>query len=284
VGLAEARRRFGVLLRRGLGGAPDVPTEDVVLDGGLPLRVHRPAAGRSGATVVYLHGGGWTLGDVDAYDGLTRRLADRTRAVVVSVGYRLAPEHPFPAGLDDALAATRWAVAEARSLGGDPGRVAVAGDSGGANLAAVVGQQLRDTVAAALLLYPNVARGTDWESMRRFGELPFLSLADMAWYTRQYVPRGLDLGDPRISPLEGDLAGLPPTVLVTAGVDPLHDSGRAYGEAIRARGGAVDDLDFPSLPHGFAHLVAFSAAADAALTRTLDRFRDALDAEIGLQQ
>jgi acetyl esterase len=283
VGLAEARRRFGVLLRRGLAGAPDVPTEDLVLDGGPALRVHRPVAGRSRATVVYLHGGGWTLGDLDVYDGLTRRLAVLTGAVVVSVGYRLAPEHPFPAAVDDALAATRWALAEAGSLGGDPDRVGVAGDSGGANLAAVVAQQLRDAVAAALLLYPNVARGADWESMRRFGELPFLSLTDMAWYTRQYVPRGADLGDPRISPLEGDLAGLPPTVLVTAGVDPLHDPGVAYAEAIRARGGAVQELDFRSLPHGFAHLVAFSPAADAALGQALGSLRDALDGQLGVQ-
>jgi acetyl esterase len=277
VGLAEARRRFGELLRRGLAGAPDVPTEDVVLDGGLPARVHRPAAGRSGATVVYLHGGGWTLGDLDAYDGLTRRFAAATGAVVVAVGYRLAPEHPFPAAVDDALAATRWALARAGELGGDPRRVGVAGDSGGGNLAAVVAQALGELLAAALLLYPNVARGGDWPSMRRFGRLPFLSLSDMAWYTRQYVPGEVDLGDPRISPLEGDLAGSPRTLVVTAGADPLHDSGRAYAEALRARGGAAEQLDLPSLPHGFAHLVAFSTAADAALAGVLDRFRAVLD-------
>jgi len=267
-----------VALGRGLAGAPDVPADDVVLDGGPAVRVYRPAAHRPSATVVYLHGGGWTLGDLDAYDGLTRRFADRTGAVVVSVGYRLAPEHPFPAAVDDALAATRWALAEAGSLGGDPERVGVAGDSGGGNLAAVVSQELRDSVAAALLLYPNVARGGDWPSMRAFGELPFLALADMAWYTRQYVPRGVDLGDPRISPLEGHLAGLPPTVLVTAGVDPLRDSELAYAESIRAQGGEVESLDCPTLPHGFAHLVALAPAADAALARALTLFRNVLDA------
>jgi acetyl esterase len=279
VGLAEARRRFAVLLRRGLAGAPEVPTEDVALDGGPTVRVHRPD-GHSGATVVYLHGGGWTLGDPDAYDGLTRRIADRVGAVVVSVGYRLAPGHPFPAAVDDALAATRWALAEAPSLGGDPRSVAVAGDSGGGNLAAVVCQQLRDAggarPSAALLLYPNVARGADQPSVRRFGGLPFLSLSDMGWYTRQYVPRGVDLGDPRISPLEGRLSALPPTLVVTAGVDPLHDSGRRYAEAIRAHGGAAEWLDVPGLPHGFAHLVALAPAADAAVTRVLARFRAVL--------
>jgi acetyl esterase len=230
--------------------------------------------------VVFLHGGGWTLGDVAAYDGLARRIAAGVGAVVLSVEYRRAPEHPFPAAVDDALAATRWALAHAADLGGDPGRVAVAGDSGGGNLAAVVCQQLRgagDAVPAAqLLLYPNVARGAGFPSVRAFGGLPFLPLTDMAWFTRNYVPAGVDVGDPRISPLEGDVGGLPPALVVTAGVDPLHDSGRDYAEAIRARGGAVEWLDLPDLPHGFAHFVAMSPAADAALTRVLARFGDLL--------
>jgi acetyl esterase len=130
--------------------------------------------------------------------------------------------------------------------------------------------------AAQLLLYPSVARGADYPSVREFGHLPFLTLTDMAWYTRQYVPRGVDVGDPRISPLEGSVAGLPPALLVTAGVDPLRDSGREYAEAIRRQGGGVVELDFPGLPHGFAHLVALSPAADAALARVLARFRGML--------
>jgi acetyl esterase len=274
VGLGEARRRFSALLSAGLAGAPDVGTADVALGEGLTARTYRPADPR-GATVVFLHGGGWTVGTVEDYDGLARRLADRLPAVVLSVEYRRAPEHPFPAALEDAVAATRWALAHAAELGGDPRRVAVAGDSGGGNLAAVVCQVLRDAhgpqPSAQLLLYPNVARGADQPSVREFGHLPFLSLADMAWYTRQYVPRGTDLADPRISPAEGSLAGLPPALVVTAGVDALRDSGRDYAAAIRAAPGPAEWLDVPGMPHGFAHLVALAPAAAAALDRVLAR-------------
>jgi acetyl esterase len=274
VGLTEARRRFSALLSAGLAGAPDVRSDDVDLGGGLTGRAYRPADPR-GATVVLLHGGGWTLGSVADYEGLARRLADRLPAVVLSVEYRRAPEHPFPAAVEDAVAATRWALAHAGELGGDPRRVAVAGDSGGGNLAAVVCQVLRDArgprPAAQLLLYPNVARGADQPSVREFGHLPFLSLADMAWYTRQYVPRGTDLADPRISPAEGHVADLPPALVVTAGVDALRDSGRDYAEAIRAHQGPAEWLDVPGMPHGFAHLVALAPAAEAALDRVLVR-------------
>jgi acetyl esterase len=274
VGLGEARRRFSALLSAGLAGAPDVGTADVALGEGLTARTYRPADPR-GATVVFLHGGGWTVGTVEDYDGLARRLADRLPAVVLSVEYRRAPEHPFPAALEDAVAATRWALAHAAELGGDPRRVAVAGDSGGGNLAAVVCQVLRDAhgpqPSTQLLLYPNVARGADQPSVREFGHLPFLSLADMAWYTRQYVPRGTDLADPRISPAEGSLAGLPPALVVTAGVDALRDSGRDYAAAIRASPGPAEWLDVPGMPHGFAYLVALAPAAAAALDRVLAR-------------
>jgi acetyl esterase len=237
--------------------------------------VYRPPSGPDGATVVLLHGGGWTVGDTAAYDGLARRLAGRAGAVVVSVEYRRAPEHPFPAAVDDAVAATRWAVAHAADLGGDPHRVAVAGDSGGGNLAAVVCQQLREDPvqpAAALLLYPNTSRGGSAPSVQEFGGLPFLALADMAWYTRQYVPRGVDLGDPLISPREGTLTGLPPTLVVTAELDPLRDSGREYADALRAAGGTVEHVEAAGQPHGFAHLGALAPSADAALTGVLDRF------------
>jgi acetyl esterase len=282
VGLDEARRRFAELLARGLDGGPDVPWTAATLDTParqLPARVYRPDAAR--ATVVLLHGGGWTLGDTAAYDGLARRVADRAGAVVVSVGYRRAPEHPFPAAVDDAVAATRWALAHAAELGGDPRRVAVAGDSGGGNLAAVVCQQLRDDQArpaAALLLYPSTSRGGEAHSMREFGTLPFLALTDMAWYTRQYVPRGVDLGDPRISPREGALHGLPPTLLVTAELDALRDSGREYAAAARAAGSPVEHAEAAGQPHGFAHLAALAPSADAALGGALDRFRDLLRA------
>lgn len=268
-GLDRARSRFSELLAAGLAGAPELDVAE------LPIgRLYRPSE-PSGVTVVFLHGGGWTVGSVADYDGLARRFAARLSAVVVSVEFRRAPEHPFPAAVDDAVAATRWAIEHVAEWGGDPARVAVAGDSGGGNLAAVVCQQLRDLggvqPAAQLLLYPNVARGADQPSVQQYGHLPFLTLADMGWYTRNYVPRGTDLADPRISPAEGDLAGLPPAVVVTAGVDPLHDSGAGYVVALRAAGSPAEHLDLPDMPHGFAHLVALAPAADAAPHRVLDR-------------
>ncbi|WP_138757510.1 alpha/beta hydrolase [Modestobacter altitudinis] len=282
VGLDAARHRFGELLAAGLAGAPEVDVDDLVLDGGLPARVYRPATAR-GATVVFLHGGGWTLGSVADYDGLARRLADGLSAVVLAVEHRRAPEHPFPAAVDDAVAGTRWALAHAADLGGDLRRVAVAGDSGGGNLAAVACQQLRDAggpqPTAQLLLYPNVSRGADQPSVQAFGHLPFLTLSDMGWYTRSYVPQGTDLGDPRISPAEGDLAGLPPALVVTAGVDPLRDSGRAYAEALTAAGTRAEWLDLPDMPHGFAHLGALAPAAEAALVQVLARAAVLLDGD-----
>jgi acetyl esterase len=225
VGLERARARFSSLLAAGLAGAPAVPADDVALADGLTGRVYRPADTRGG-TVVFLHGGGWTVGRVADYDGLARRLAVRLPAVVLSVEYRRAPEHPFPAAVEDAVAATRWALAHAAELGGDPPRVAVAGDSGGGNLAAVVCQQLRDAggpqPAAQLLLYPNVARGADQPSR-----------AAPTW--------------------------------------ALHDSGREFAAGLGAAGGRAEWLDLRDMPHGFAHLVALSPAADAALDRVLDR-------------
>ncbi|MPQ96417.1 alpha/beta hydrolase fold domain-containing protein [Modestobacter sp. I12A-02628] len=275
VGLDVARRRFTRLLALGLAGAPDVATSDLDLGGGLRARRYAPAPVGAGTTVVFLHGGGWTVGDVADYDGLTRRIAAGCGAVVLAVDVRRAPEHPFPAAVEDAVRGTRWALDHAAGLGGDPSRVAVAGDSGGGNLAAVVCQQLRDAggaqPAAQLLLYPNVARGADQPSVAAYGDVPFLTLSDMAWYTRQYVPPGTDLGDPRISPLEGDLAGLPPALVVTAGVDALRDSGRAYAAALAAAGSPAELLDLPGLPHGFAHLVALSSAAERALDDVLAR-------------
>jgi acetyl esterase len=274
VGLDRARTRFSELLGAGLAGAPAVAADDVSLSEGVTGRVYRPADAR-GAAVVFLHGGGWTVGCIADYDGLARRLAAWLPAVVLAVEYRRAPEHPFPAAVEDAVTATRWALDHAAELGSDPGRVAVAGDSGGGNLAAVVCQQLRDAggrqPAAQLLLYPNVARGADQPSVTEFGGLPFLTLADMGWYTRNYVPRGTDPGDPRISPAEGELIGLPPALVGTAGVDPLHDSGRDYAAALTAAGCRAEWVDFPDQPHGFAHLVALSPAADAALDRFLAR-------------
>ncbi|GHE14583.1 alpha/beta hydrolase [Klenkia taihuensis] len=274
VGLEAARGRFDRLLARGLAGAPDVPVSRVDLGGGLAADRYDPP-GAGGATVVFLHGGGWTVGTAAGYGGLAARLASGLSAVVLAVEFRRAPEHPFPAAVDDAVAAVRWALAHAA----DPGRVVVAGDSGGGNLAAVACQQLRAAggpqPAAQLLLYPSVAAGADWPSVDAHGASPFLALADMGFYTRSYVPRGVPLTDPRISPLEAaDLAGLPPALVATAELDALRDSGRAYAAALAGAGVPVTALDLAGVPHGFAHLVALHEGCAAALEQVLAAARD----------
>ncbi len=277
VGLEVARARFGELLALGTADAPPVTTTRLDLGDGLTATHTRPEAA-GGATVVFCHGGGWTVGTVDDYAGLTARLAVGLGADVLAVDFRRAPEHPFPAAADDAVAAVRWALAHADVLGGDVDRVVVAGDSGGGNLAAVACQLLRDAggpqPAAQLLLYPSVGAGADWPSVEAWGASPFLALADMGFYSRSYVPRGTPLTDPRISPLEGDLAGLPPALVVTAEVDALRDSGRAYAAGLRAGGGVVVDLDLPDVPHGFAHLVALDSTCADALDAVLAAARE----------
>lgn len=264
VGLERARARFGEVLARGLAGAPEVAVASVELTPGLTADRHEPPR-PGGATVVFLHGGGWTVGTAGEYAGLAARLCAELSAVVLAVEFRRAPEHLFPAAVEDAVTAVRWALAHAE----DPARVVVAGDSGGGNLAAVACRVLRDEVgqqpAAQLLLYPSVGAGVDWPSVADHGASPFLTLADMGWYTRNYLPRGTPLTDPRISPLEATgHAGLPPALVVTAELDALRDSGRAYAAALATDGVPVTALDLPAVPHGFAHLVALDPTCAAA--------------------
>lgn len=279
VGLDIARARFGRLLALGTAGAPEVTTTQLDLGGGLTATCTRPAD-TGGATVLFCHGGGWTVGTALEYGGLVARLAVGLRAVVVAVEFRRAPEHPFPAAVEDCSTALRWTLDHAAELGGDAGRVVVAGDSGGGNLATVACRLVSDgggaQPAAQLLLYPSVAAGVDWPSVAAWGESPFLALSEMGWYTRNYVPRGTALTDPRISPLEGDPTGLPPAVVALAGVDPLHDSGAAYADALRAAGVNVRIVDLPDVPHGFAHLVALDPDCAAAWEATLDAARTLL--------
>ncbi|SCX59561.1 acetyl esterase [Klenkia marina] len=269
VGLDAARARFAEVLAQGLAGAPPVAVDTVELGEGLTAERHTPPA-PGGATVVFLHGGGWTVGTAREYAGLAARLAAGLSAVVLAVEFRRAPEHPFPAAVEDAVAAVRWALAHAP----DPARVVVAGDSGGGNLAAVACRALRAAggaqPAAQLLLYPSVGAGVDWPSVEEHGSSPFLALADMGWYSRNYVPRGHPLTDPRISPLEDDdHAGLPPALVATAELDALRDSGRAYAAALTGAGVPVTTVDLAGVPHGFAHLVALDAACADALEQVL---------------
>jgi len=219
--------------------------------------------------VVYFHGGGWVLGDLDTHDSACRFIAANAAATVLSVDYRLAPEHPFPAAAEDALAGLRWAIEQSERLGIDPGRVAVAGDSAGANLAAAVALLSREDErppAMQALIYPVTDAAAELPSRDLFAEGFFLTKADMDWFERHYLPAGSDREDPRVSVLRApDLAGLAPAYLTTAGFDPLRDEGEAYAARLREAGVPVVLRRHPGLIHGFANMTAISREARDAM-------------------
>jgi len=236
--------------------------------GNVPVRVYRPDGTTEPApVVVYFHGGGWVLGSIATHDGSCRALANRTGAVVASVGYRLAPEHPYPAALDDCFAAPCWVAAHADDLGVDPGRLAVAGDSAGGNLAAAVCLAARDrggpTIAFQTLVYPVTDLEPDrWPSMAANADGPLLTRAAMDWFIGHYAGDPPPLDDALAAPIRAaDLSGLPPAHVSTAGHDPLQDEGAAYAEALAAAGVPVAHDDFPTLIHGF---VGFADVVPAA--------------------
>jgi len=239
--------------------------------GPMGARLYVPTTGRDPrALVVYYHGGGWVVGDLDTHDGVCRFLAHETGAGVLAVDYRLAPEHTFPAAVEDALAAFHWATAEARRLGFDPARVAVAGDSAGGNLAAVVAalatREGGRRPAAQMLIYPVTDVANRHASYRLFADGFFLTAAEMEWYIARYLPGRTAARDPRASPLLApDLAGLPSAVVVTAGFDPLRDEGEAYAARLEAAGVRVWHRRYPGLVHGFANATSVISSARRAM-------------------
>ncbi len=236
-------------------------------DGPLKMRLYRPVADGPLALTVFFHGGGFVSCGLDTHDNICRRLAALTSSLVVAVDYRLAPEHPFPAGINDAVAATRWLHAHAATLGADPSRIAVAGDSAGATLATVVAQQLHGngmTICHQLLLYPVTDSACDSPSQLEMTDTPILTSQAMRWFWQQYLPDAVSGLDPRASPLrQTDLKGAPPATLITAEVDPLRDEGEAYAQALVKAGVCVTQRRWPGQFHGFASLLgALSAAAE----------------------
>ncbi len=220
--------------------------------------------------LVYLHGGGWTIGDLDTHDGPCRFLAAHSGAAVLSVDYRLAPEHPFPAAVEDALAAFGWAAESAAEIGADPARIAVGGDSAGGNLAAAVSLLARDgggpRPAMQALVYPVTDAIGGQRSRDLFAAGFLLTKADMDWFERHYLPEPPMFEDPRVSVLRAaDHSGLPPAYVATAGFDPLRDEGEAYAERMRAAGVKVALRRHPGLIHGFANMTAISRSARAAM-------------------
>ncbi len=271
---AEAARRES--RRTALVAALPLPRIDGVSDlsipgpaGELPARVY-PAPGSRGVepqpALVFFHGGGFVIGDLDTHDELCRMLCRHAQVTVVAIDYRLAPEHPFPAAVDDAMSAFGWVRENAAELGLDPGRIAVGGDSAGGNLSAVVCNQTKEAggemPAFQLLIYPK----TDDEptrSLELFAEGFFLVDEDMAWFLDSYAPAD---ADPRAYPMRSaDLSGLPPAYVATAGFDPLRDEGEAYAAALRDAGTPAALCRHESLIHGFASMTAVAPAARDAV-------------------
>jgi acetyl esterase len=225
--------------------------------GDIPVRVYRPDTGSDGPqpVIVYIHGGGWVIGDIEVADKPCRALANAVGATVVSVGYRKGPEHRFPAAPEDCYAATKWVSDNAGELGVDAGKLAVAGDSAGGNLAAVVAQMSKQrggpAIAYQLLIYPAVDAGGEYASRVENGEGYLLTKSAMDWFYDHYLNSPADRENPMASPLRGDLSGLPPAIVITAGYDPLRDEGKAYADALKAAGVDVEFQENPGMIHGF---------------------------------
>lgn len=265
-------------------GALAIHDEVIRVSGGvIRARVYRPA-GAQGAlpAVVYYHGGGFVLGSLRSHDGECRAIALHAGAVVVSVDYRLAPEHRFPAAVDDGTAAYLWAVNHAASLGIDPRRIAVAGDSAGGNIAAVVAQDLRDHPERPVfqcLIYPATDLSRSTPSHQYFAERFLLTGRSIDWFMEHYLPKGTDARHPRASPLFAQsLADLPPALVVTAGFDPLRDEGRLYAEALSAAGTRVEYKCYEGLIHAFLQMSSGPRAAASAVNDILEALRIALAA------
>jgi acetyl esterase len=233
--------------------------------GAIGFRRYRPlGAAAEGAlpTLIYFHGGGFVIGTIETHDSTCRRLANKSRCQVISIAYRLAPEHPFPAPTDDAIATFRHIRDNAESFGADAARLAVGGDSAGGALAAVVCQAMRDRKEAGpafqMLIYPATDSSKESGSRKAFAEGYFLTRGLMDWFWKAYVPAGTDLADLRLSPLLAkSVEGLPPAFVLTAGFDPLRDEGRAYADRLIDAGVKTTYVNYPGTIHGFFSMTRF---------------------------
>jgi acetyl esterase len=250
--------------------------------GDIPVRVYVPTAEPGPRPVlVYFHGGGWVIGSVDTHDGTVRAVAEGSGVTVVSVDYRLAPEHPFPAAIDDCLAAVRWVVGNAADLDVDPARLAVGGDSAGGNLAAIAAHELLaggPDIRFQLLIYPVTDGTMSHPSIDENAEGYFLTKATMTWFWQQYVCDG-DWTGPRVSPLHAAdeiLAGLPPALVITAEYDPLRDEGEAYAARLAAAGVDARTRRYGGMIHGFFSMRDLVPEGKAAVDDACEALRDAL--------
>lgn len=251
--------------------------------GDVPVRIYVPDGGAPMPGLVFFHGGGWVTGDLDTHDVLCRALANGAGCTVVAVHYRLAPEHKFPAAIDDAVAATRWVAEHAAELGIDPNRLAVAGDSAGGNLAAAVAQVLRHEggpqLAYQVLIYPVIDHNFDTQSYIENADGYRLTRAGMQYYWAHYLPDRSHANDHRASPIRAEnLSDLPPALVITAEYDPLRDEGRAYADGLRDAGVPVIYREYPGMIHGFVSQAGVLDAGKRAIAEITESLREAFAA------
>ena len=273
---------------RDMGGTPEVVAQVAEhtasgAAGTIPLRVYTPAGRPPFPALIYFHGGGWVIGNLDTHDGVCRALTNAAGCVVVSVDYRLAPEHKFPAAADDAYAAACWAAANAAVIGIDPTRLAVGGDSAGGNLAAVVALMARDRgtprLRLQLLVYPVTDARMNTASYRDNADGYFLTRDMMQWFWNHYLRSAADGENPYASPLRAtDLRALPPAVVMTAEYDPLRDEGEAYAAQLRAAGVPVQLTRYPGMIHGFFGMASIMDQAKTAIAEAAAALRRAFGA------
>jgi len=289
--VADARATYEAM--SGLLDPTDTPigkTEDISIPGpagDIPARVYTPIAGGGSALpcLVFFHGGGFVIGNLSTHDALCRTLANEAGVRVVAVDYRLAPENAYPAAADDCYAAAKWVEANAGTLDIDPNAIAVAGDSAGGNLAAVVCQMAKakkgPQIAFQLLIYPTTdfTNADQWGSRNEFAEGYFLEKETMRWFEEQYMG-GHDAArsEPFASPLSSDdLSGLPPAYVITAGFDPLRDEGKAYADALNAAGTKAEYIDYPGMIHGFFNMQGALDVSREAVKVAAKKLAEALE-------
>lgn len=265
-------------------GEPVADVTETTIPGpaaGLRLRVYRPAGTGPWPVLVYFFGGGWSLGTLDTCDGVCRMIANAAGCVTVATGYRLAPEHKFPAAVEDCHAGARWVAEHAAELGADATRLAVGGDSSGGNLAAAVTLRARDlggpAIAHQLLVYPNTDHQAGTPSMREFADEYFFNPASVRWYWGMYLAAPEDGANPLASPLRADdLSGLPPATVITAGYDPLRDEAELYARRLQAAGVPAEIIRYGAMMHGFFTMVGVLDTAREAVLEAAGRLRVAL--------
>ena len=285
---AMARQGFAGMMQ--LTGPKDVAVgkvDNFIIPGpggDIRARAYSPvAAVGPQAALLYFHGGGFVVGGLESHDGLCRLFAAEGGFKVIAVDYRLAPEHLWPAAVDDAMTAVQWIEANAADLGVDAGRIAVGGDSAGGLLTAIVTQSLRDKaklkIAYQMLLFPATQIGGETSSLHEFAVGYFLERRSIDYFNGLYLPPGADKNMPRVSPLRAkDFSGLPPAFVMLGGFDPLHDEGLAYAEKLKAAGVKVAIADYPDMVHCFIYLQTVLPQAREAVAKAAHAVRTALDA------